>query len=77
MKLASKEIPKESLKLIQKNEKGDEVIYCKALLDLNGNPQKVGCKIAERKRVMENSRMCVKLFFFLLENVRFVYYMPS
>ena len=49
IELASEEFRKESLKLIKKNKKGDEVIYCKAATDLNGKPQKVGCKIAGRK----------------------------
>ena len=76
IELASKEFPKESLKLIKKNKKGDEVIYCKAATGLNGNPQKVGCRTLGKKGVMENSRMCVKLVF-SMENAKFVYYTPS
>ena len=49
IELASEEFPKESLKLIEKNKKGDDVIYCKAATDLNGKPQRVGCKIAGKK----------------------------
>ena len=76
IKLSSEEFPKESLKLIKKNKKGNEVICCKAATDLNGKPQKVGCKIAAGKQVMENSRMYVKLVSFMA-GARFAYYMHS
>ena len=49
IELVSKEFPEESLKLIKRNKKGDEVIYCKVTTDLKGNPQKVGCKISGKK----------------------------
>ena len=49
IELGSEDFPKELLKLIKKNKKGDGVIYCKATTDLNGKPQKVGCKITGRK----------------------------
>ena len=40
IELAYEEFPKESLKLIKTNKKGDEVIYCKAATDMSGKPQK-------------------------------------
>ena len=49
IELASEEFPEKSLKLIKKNKHGDEVIYCKAIADINGNPQNVGCKIVGKK----------------------------
>ena len=49
IELVSEEFPKESLKVIKKNKKGDEMIYCKAAMDMKGNPQKVCCKIAGKR----------------------------
>ena len=49
IELASEVFPEKSLKLIKKNKNGNEVVYCKAATDLNGNPQKVGCKIVGKK----------------------------
>ena len=49
IELVSEEFSKESLKLIKKNKKGEDVIYCKAATDMKGNPQKVGCKIAGKR----------------------------
>ena len=49
IELISEEFPKESLKVIKKNKKGDEVIYFKASTDMKGNPQKVCCKIAGKR----------------------------
>ena len=48
-KLASEGFPKESFKLIEKNKKGDDMIYCKASTDMSGKPQKVGCRVSGRK----------------------------
>ena len=47
--LASEGFPKESFKLIKKNKKGDDMIYCKATTDMSGKPQKVGCRVSGRK----------------------------
>ena len=46
---ASEEFPEKSLKLIKKNKKGDEVIYCKAATDKNGNPNRVGYRVLGKK----------------------------
>ena len=46
---ASEGFPKESFKLIKKNKKGDDMIYCKASTDMCGKPQKVGCRVSGRK----------------------------
>ena len=64
IELASKEFPKESLKLIKKNKKGDEVIYCKAETDLNGNPQKVGCRTLGKKTSYGEFEDVCKVSFF-------------
>ena len=48
--LASGGFSKESFKLIKKNKKGDDMIYCKATTDMSGKPQKVGCRVSGRKR---------------------------
>ena len=47
--LASEGFPKESFKLIKKNKKGDDMIYCKATTDMSGKPLKVGCRVSGRK----------------------------
>ena len=47
--LASEGFPKESFKLIKKNKKGDDMIYCKGTTDMSGKPQKVGCRVSGRK----------------------------
>ena len=47
--LASEGFRKESFKLIKKNKKGDDMIYCKASTDMSGKPQKVGCRVSGRK----------------------------
>ena len=38
IELASEEFPKEELKLVKRNRKDEEVIYCKAATDIRGNP---------------------------------------
>ena len=65
IELVSDEFPKESFKLITKNKKGDEVIYCKVATDLKGNPQKVGCKIAGKKTNHGEFEDVCKVGFFL------------
>ena len=47
--LASEGFPKESFKLIKKNKKGEDMIYCKATTDMSGKRQKVGCRVSGRK----------------------------
>ena len=37
IKLASEGFPKELFKLIKKNKKGDDMVYCKASTDMSGN----------------------------------------
>ena len=49
IELASEGFPKESFKLIKKNKKGDNMIYCKASTDMSGKPQKVDCRVSGRK----------------------------
>ena len=49
IELASEGFPKESCKLIKKNKKGDDMIYCKASTDMSGKPQKAGCRVSGRK----------------------------
>ena len=49
IELASEEFPEKSLKLIKKSKKGDEVIYCKAAADKNGNPNRVGYRVLGKK----------------------------
>ena len=49
IELASEGFSKESFKLIKKNKKGDDMIYCKASTDMSGKPQKVGCRVSGRK----------------------------
>ena len=49
IELACEGFPKESFKLIKKNKKGDDKIYCKASTDMSGKPQKVGCRVSGRK----------------------------
>ena len=51
--LASESFSKESFKLIKKNKKGDDMIYCKATTDMSGKPQKVSCRISGRKTSYE------------------------
>ena len=53
IELASEDFPKESLKLIKKNKKGDDLTYCKASTDMSGKPQKVGCRVSGRKTSYE------------------------
>ena len=77
IELVSDEFPKESFKLITKNKKGDEVIYCKVATDLKGNPQKVGCKIAGKKTNHGEFEDVCKVGFFSMESLRFVYCMLS
>ena len=38
IELASEGFPKESFKLIKKNKKGDDMIYCKASTDMSRKP---------------------------------------
>ena len=47
--LASEGFTKESFKLIKKNKKDDDMIYCKASTDMSGKPQKVDCRGSGRK----------------------------
>ena len=49
IELASEGFSNESFKLIKKNKKGDDMIYCKASTDMSGKPQKVGCRVSGRK----------------------------
>ena len=63
-KLASEDFPKESFKLIKKNKKGDDMIYCKATTDMRGKPQKVGCRVSGRKKSYEEFDDLCKVGFF-------------
>ena len=49
IELAFEGFPKGSFKLIKKNKKVDNMIYCKASTDMSRKPQKVGCRVSARK----------------------------
>ena len=76
IELACEGFPKESFKLIKKNKKGDDKIYCKASTDMSGKPQKVGCRVSGRKTSYGDFETYVRLHSFM-RDLRSVYHMLS